>query len=441
MSLRWREMRVRSAVPPLCLAMVFLLGSLGCGLSQHQLAKIETYSPATADLAAVSSEALTRVRQDVRALQAKKRSIERLFLKQDEAEDLEPLSSEQLEKRLRATSVLRQYAELLDALARDDYTPRLQSQVNTMFANLNRIEGIHVSESRRDAIGALVVKVGGLFIEYQRAKAMREVIAETKDPIRSLIENLRADFDPEAVLWAADLKQTKSEIEMDLLVAIQSLRSIEDLHQETVTAERRVAEARRKAALAEGTVQRDATLLADANDTFRNALRAVVTASGGGESNEEAMRVQDEKLAAFAEAKAAHAKALEGKANADRALAKSLAELQSAADLEESARAALSGESEDVSPEAEDLRATILRGPELAMVKNEYQKLRVEAEERWQAFLAVQPRIQEAMVRFTQAQNELVRVMEQPEFSAEHIDAFLLEVEQLHRLYRAIHLN
>lgn len=152
--------------------LIAVFGNSGCGLTKQQLARIESFSPATVALADIASDNVVQLRNDAMTLRAKKLSIERRANFTNEARSDAGLTVKELEKRLEAVAALKDFGLLLSALATDNYTPRLLSGTNAFLTNLRKIEGINFSTEKADAIGQLVVQIGGILINSKRAKVI-----------------------------------------------------------------------------------------------------------------------------------------------------------------------------------------------------------------------------------------------------------------------------
>ena len=59
-----------------------------------------------------------------------------------------------------------------------------------------------MSDDKAGAIGLAIQQVGGLVVEYMRAKAAREVVTASHDTILQLVDLVQRDFDPKADHWS-----------------------------------------------------------------------------------------------------------------------------------------------------------------------------------------------------------------------------------------------
>jgi hypothetical protein len=135
----------------------------------------------------------------------------------DPANDLDgPLDLDELQKRLRATSALKEFGQLLHLLATRDNVARLETASTSFLASLRKVEGVQISDREAAALGKLIVHAGTLFLDAERAKCIRAVVMETQTPIQRVTQLLRADLDPKSHLWAAALTDVSESVAVDL---------------------------------------------------------------------------------------------------------------------------------------------------------------------------------------------------------------------------------
>ena len=105
-------------------------------------------------------------------------------------------------------------------------------------------------------ISTVVQQVGGLIIEYMRAKAIQEVVTTTHQPVLAVVEQVRRDFDLKADHWS-----------LGYAVTIEGLKSAADIA------------ARSPGAAAQAAVIGQARVLADQNKKRFDALATEIAAS------------------------------------------------------------------------------------------------------------------------------------------------------------------
>ena len=104
--------------------------------------------------------------------------------------------------RVEAMQALEAYAQLLHALVTASQQEQLQSAADRFVTSLRKVQSVSLGDDRAGAIGLAIQQVGGLVVEYQRARATREVVTASHDTILQLLDLVRRDFDPQAEHWS-----------------------------------------------------------------------------------------------------------------------------------------------------------------------------------------------------------------------------------------------
>jgi hypothetical protein len=179
-----------------CLA-VFLVG---CGLTLQQRGAVERFSAATIDFATLTSSELVRSRTDVLEMNTLRVQLNDDTVKLDRMDD--HFTVERVKVRVDALQALKEYAELLHILVTTSQQAQLQNAANSFVTSLRKVEGVSLSDDKAGAIGSAIQQVGGLVVEYMRAKAAREVVTASHDTILQLVDLVRRDFNPKADHWS-----------------------------------------------------------------------------------------------------------------------------------------------------------------------------------------------------------------------------------------------
>ncbi len=242
--LRFREVEMRvfslklrsvSVAFPLVALLCSVL--MGCGLSSSQKASIEKFSVATTALGDLSAQHLVWVRQDVIAIRTKMYEIGSDEIDFDKPDtDLDgALNIDELQRRLRATAALKEFGQLLQALATEDNTARLETASTSFLTNLRKVKGVELSDEKAAAIGKVVVSGGRLLLNAERARRVREVVIETRPAVKRVVELLRQDLDPKALLWVAVLAEAQDSVEKGIPQFLGSLKPGEKFRDRTLT--------------------------------------------------------------------------------------------------------------------------------------------------------------------------------------------------------------
>ena len=198
---------------PLSLA-VLCLGLTGCGLTVRQQAAISKFSSTTRVLAEQVEENLVQTRSDVVALRTGMLALNAGTVDLENASaDLDAgLNVDELETRLKAAGALRRFGMMLESLATDTQSGELQGASDQFVTSLRQVQGVNLSDAKAEAIAQVIGKIGGLWINAKRKKALKMVIIETRQPLQTLASLVANDFNPTNEQWLAVLTATHEEI-------------------------------------------------------------------------------------------------------------------------------------------------------------------------------------------------------------------------------------
>jgi hypothetical protein len=178
----------------------FTVFQVGCGLTLQQRAAVERFSAATIDFATLTSSELVRSRTDVLEMNTLRVQLNDDTVKLDRMDA--HFTVEQVKVRVDAMHALQEYAELLHTLVTTSQQAQLQNAADSFVTSLRKVQGVSLSDEKAGAIGLAIQQVGGLVVEYMRAKAAREVVTTSHDTILQLVDLVRRDFNPKADHWS-----------------------------------------------------------------------------------------------------------------------------------------------------------------------------------------------------------------------------------------------
>ena len=187
------------------LARMLVLGWLaalvaGCGLTVQQKAAVQRFATATSDFATLTSAELVSTRNDLIEMNTLRVELGDTAIQADRTDAL--FTVDRVKTRVDAVTALKDYAELLQALATNSQAAQLKAAADGLVGSLRKVRGVALSDEKAGAISAAVEKVGGLVVEYMRAKAMREVVEATHEPVLKVVDLIARDFDPQADHWS-----------------------------------------------------------------------------------------------------------------------------------------------------------------------------------------------------------------------------------------------
>lgn len=191
--------------------LVMAAGLSGCGLTVPQKAALDHFASATHDFSTIAQTEFQKSRQDVIEMNRYRFELGDPRVKPTELDQL--LTRDRAETRVRALQALEDYAVLLRKLVGVVPEGELLEASNSFVTNLRTIKGLSFSDQQAEGIGKAVAAVGGLYVEHKRARAIREVVDTANEPIVTVIDLVKRDFDPAAMGWNAGYKLMASELD------------------------------------------------------------------------------------------------------------------------------------------------------------------------------------------------------------------------------------
>lgn len=252
-----------------CLVMTVVLS--GCGLTVQQKAALDHFASATHEFSTIAQTEFQKSRQDVIEMNRFRFELSDPRVKPTDLDQL--LTRDRAESRIQALQSLEDYAVLLRKLVAAVPEQELFEASNSFVANLRTIRGVSFSDQQAEGIGKAVAAVGGLYVEHKRARAVREVVEAANEPIGTVINLVKRDFDPAAMGWNAGYKLMASELDG------RAMKVGASVPQDDVTAKQSVLRA--QAMAAENTARFDlvstelvrlASAVADAQKNLRLVL-------------------------------------------------------------------------------------------------------------------------------------------------------------------------
>jgi hypothetical protein len=120
----------------------------------------------------------------------------------------EPFTVDRVKARLDALGALGDYGTLLHTLVTSSQQEELQRASDSFVASMRKVKGVTMTDEKAAAISAAVEKVGGLLIEYMRARAVREVVTAADPAVLLVVTLVKQDFDPAGGNWSLGYSQT-----------------------------------------------------------------------------------------------------------------------------------------------------------------------------------------------------------------------------------------
>jgi hypothetical protein len=172
----------------------------GCGLSDQQRAAVQRFSAATIDFSTLLSAEFVRSRTDILEMNTLRVQLNDDTVKLGRMD--EHFTVERVKVRVDAMRALKEYAVYLHTLLISSQQDELRNAADSFVSSLRKVQGVRLSDDKAGAIGLAVPEMGGLTVEYWRARAIREVVTARHGTILQLLELVQRDFDPKADHWS-----------------------------------------------------------------------------------------------------------------------------------------------------------------------------------------------------------------------------------------------
>lgn len=179
------------------LARGFVIGAAvliaGCGLSPIQKDQVASFSAATASVGGATAAQFAQLRQDAVEMNA-----ERLMLDESQAPFQfkfdEPLGAAQITQRVLAVNALQSYGDTLNKLATSDQSADIKQSSTDLVSNFNAASAANLTSAQETAATDIIASLGGFFVEYQKKKAVEQIVSSYACPVDQLAALLERDF-------------------------------------------------------------------------------------------------------------------------------------------------------------------------------------------------------------------------------------------------------
>ncbi|TKB71702.1 MAG: hypothetical protein E8D46_16350 [Nitrospira sp.] len=201
---------------------------MGCGLTIQQKGAVNQFATATRDLSVSAQAEFQRSRQDVVEMNRFRLELGDPMADVNKLDSL--LTLDRTRDRIMALQALEDYGGLLNKLVGIVPEGELLEASNTFVGSLKQVKGVQLTDQEAGGIGKAVAAVGGLYVEYKRAAAVRHVVETTHAPVLAVIDLVKKDFDPNSDFWSAGYRKTAVDLSghaesLDLLYPPKDLLS------------------------------------------------------------------------------------------------------------------------------------------------------------------------------------------------------------------------
>ncbi|MAD45318.1 MAG: hypothetical protein CMI02_05510 [Oceanospirillaceae bacterium] len=177
------------------LVVLFLLATLtACSaLTQSQQKATHTYASATATLGQFSAAELARLRQDIITMNASRFAL-RKDKKVVHADFDRMVAADDTNVRLSAARALSSYGELLNALLSEDPAQALEDAAEKLADHTAFALGENFDKDKQSALQSVVENIGAVWVERQRAQALKTIIRDYQPAVQALADLLANDL-------------------------------------------------------------------------------------------------------------------------------------------------------------------------------------------------------------------------------------------------------
>lgn len=189
----------------------------GCGLNAIQQEGVARFAKASAGVGDFSARELSQLREATIEMNTKDIAIngKAKLTDLDESFDADDISA-----RISASTALSSYGKLLLALVEETQEAELKDASDQFVDSFRRVSGKNLNDEQLESLGTLVRGIGGLFIEYKKAKAVKKIVVDAKDDIDIICNLLIADFTRTELGLAQGVDVTIKRVKADADIAL-----------------------------------------------------------------------------------------------------------------------------------------------------------------------------------------------------------------------------
>jgi hypothetical protein len=210
----------RIAIP-----LVLSLVVSGCGLSVTQREATTRFAAASSGLGEFSANELSSLREATIQMNTKDIAIGGMANIQnlDGAFNLDDVSA-----RINAAMALSSYGSLLLALVDETQEAELKSASTQFVDSVKGVRGKTLNDAQLEGLGTVVYSIGGFFIEYQKAEAVKKIVKESKADIDHICDLLIQDFSRTGLALFQDVDKSATQLKADSAIALASSHDVEN---------------------------------------------------------------------------------------------------------------------------------------------------------------------------------------------------------------------
>ena len=208
----------------LMIILILCLFNSGCGLNAVQRESVTRFASASTGLGKFSAKELTAWRDITIQMNSKDIAMGGI----GKLNDLDgAFNPDDVQARIHAAQALTAYGHLLSSLVGSN-NGELKNAALQFEDSIKGVSDKNLSNNQLDILGSVVYNIGGLFVEWQKAKALKEIVLQTKPDIDKLCDLLITDFDPRALNLAQAIANTSNRLKGDADITLSASSNIQD---------------------------------------------------------------------------------------------------------------------------------------------------------------------------------------------------------------------
>ena len=197
----------------------------GCGLSVAQRQTTSQIANATSGLGEFSATELLAFRHATIEMNIKDIAIggKTQMTKLEGAFEVPEVMA-----RVNAAMALSSYGNLLLALVDENQQSNINANATEFITHLQGVSGQKSNTDQLDGVGAVVNNIGGLFIEQQKAKAIKKIVSNSKVDIDHICDLFIKDLSRTELNLLQGVDTTAKQLMADADTALSSTQNVQD---------------------------------------------------------------------------------------------------------------------------------------------------------------------------------------------------------------------
>lgn len=195
---------------------------VGCGLNLNQREAAARFANASSDLGSFSEKELINWREVIIQMNSKDLAVGGTTAKLNDLDGA--FDAEDIKARINAAVALSAYGNLLISLVDESQADNLKNAALQFSDSVKGVSGKALSDMQLESLGTVVYNIGGVFLEWQKAKAVKQIVLQSKTDVDHLCDLLIQDFDSKGMGLVQNIINTSVQLKDDADTALDSLK-------------------------------------------------------------------------------------------------------------------------------------------------------------------------------------------------------------------------